>query len=746
MSETVSEDSHPEERASLRSTLDYEQVARDLQAKTKQLELITKIQSRFIREPETRGAFDSLLSSALAMTSSAYGFIGEILYGDQEEPYLRTYAITDIAWNPETKRLYHEQMSSGGMEFRNLSTLFGHCIRTGDHVIANDPANDPRSGKGLPPGHAPLETFLGVPIKRGDRMIGMMGLANRPGGYSQSDIQVLEPMVATFATLIDARRANELRNQYETEIMLLNQTLEKQVEAMDANVDGLAILEKGRYTYMNPAHAHMYGYEVEQLIGQSWEILYTEEKAAEMGLQVFPVLESQGNWRGELIGNKSDGSPVDVLISLTALPDDQLICSCCDISQRKKMEVALEDRTETLRLVNQDLKAALKSKDEFTASMSHELRTPLNAILNYAELLDTGVGGLLSPTHSKYVGKLTKSAEHLLSLINDILDLSHANARAESLQTKAVSMRKLCESALDLVRQDAHRKSINLTLEEKTSLANLIADERRMRQVLVNLLSNAIKFTPDSGTVKLSVGLEWKPNPVAIFTVIDSGIGIAEHDYRQIFEPFFQLDQGLDRQFEGTGLGLTLVKKLVEMHGGEVDVKSKVGNGTEFKVRIPWTGEIPEEAPLSETTSENRDSQQQTAKKLDRCEGIKILLVEDNQVNRDTIESYLTAQGAKLTCAQDGIEAIEAFKNGTYDVILMDIQMPRMDGFVAMQRIRALEEPPQHTPIIALTALALAGDAEKCMNAGADEYLSKPFKLSLLTEFILKYSSPTVEP
>ena len=726
---TSTENTSTTESAPDRS-LDYEKLANDLQDKSQQLELIAQIQSRFIREPDARGAFDALLSAALCLTESAYGFIGEILFTEDKRPYLRTYAITDIAWNEETKKAYAEQMAAGGMEFHNMSTLFGHCIVTGEYVLSNDPANDPRAGKGLPPGHAPLNSFLGVPIKRAEQMIGMIGLANRPGGYNDDVMRSLEPMVATFATLIDARRANELRNQYEAEILSLNGVLEKQVEAMDANVEGLALLDNGYFSYMNPAHARMYGYETEDLIGESWEKLYSEPQLKHIRQCVFPILHSKGTWRGELNGRRADGTGVAVLVSLTQLPDEQLICSCSDISQRKHLEADLEERTEALRMMNEDLKAALHMKDQFTASMSHELRTPLNAILGYAELLESGVGGSLQSTQEDYVRKLTVSAEHLLALINDILDLSKINAKSAGLDLAEVEVNKLCHSAVDLVRSEAQRNRIRLEFVSLPEERIISADERRLRQVIVNLLDNAVKFSPPESLIRITAEIENAEGEWLRLEVKDSGIGIEAKDFERIFKPFEQLDQGLDRQFEGTGLGLNLVRQLVQMHNGRIDVSSTLGMGSTFVVRIPGVEESASR-PTADNVAERRSPISA------RCRGQRIMLVEDNHFNRDTIESYLRAQGAELICAEDGLEAVELARQEKLDLIVMDIQMPRLDGLGAIKQIRQQEEN-KDIPIIALTALALTGDSERCLNAGANDYLAKPVKLSKLVDAILR--------
>ncbi|MBI1852196.1 MAG: response regulator [Planctomycetes bacterium] len=518
-----------------------------------------------------------------------------------------------------------------------------------------------------------------------------------------------------------------------------------------------------------------------------------------------------------------------------------------------------------LRLANLDLAKASRLKDEFLASMSHELRTPLNAVLGLSEALQEGVYGDLNEKQLKALRCVEDSGRHLLALINDILDLSRIGAGKLDLEIGPVDVRVVCAASVRLVQQAAQKKQINVSVVVDDAVKTVQADERRLKQILLNLLSNAVKFTPDGGAVGLGVDADPDANRVR-FTVSDTGIGIANEDLSRLFRPFVQLDSRLARQYSGTGLGLSLVFQMTELHGGTVVVESEPGNGSRFSVLLPWTntpGEdhaidatlaipsrmashatmrtalIIEDSPVvqvqltrylgdlgiectvhptaegallkaqelfpdlvvldlmlgtAEATgwsvlsglkadARTRDIPVLVASVVDeRSKGLTlgaaeylvkpitrsqleraltgihlrgrgarpapvpqrsigqrarplVLLAEDNESNIRTVSEYLLAKGYRVSIGRDGHEALERALNERPDVILMDIQMPRMDGLEAIRQIRA-NATIAAIPIIALTALAMPGDRDRCIEIGANEYLSKPVNLKELMRTI----------
>lgn len=406
--------------------------------------------------------------------------------------------------------------------------------------------------------------------------------------------------------------------------------------------------------------------------------------------------------------------------------------------------------------------AANQAKSEFLASMSHELRTPLNAILGMSEGLQENIFGELNPLQKKAIATIESSGQHLLALINDILDLAKIESGKVELQIAPVSIHHLCSSSMSFVKQIAISKNIELNLDIPYDFDDIALDELRTRQILINLLSNAVKFTPLGGSVTLTVWLEEveqareqggerkgdtppsctlipipnPPSPQIKFSVSDTGIGIAPADIPKLFQSFVQLDSSLNRQYAGTGLGLSLVSRLVELQHGSIDVLSTVGEGSCFTVTLPYFPIAQREQPQTlkpETTSQKKQSTPVVSSPPtnDLPQQLLILLAEDNQANIDTFSAYLTVRGYQVIIAKNGQEAINLAQQYKPQIILMDIQMPGIDGLEAIQRIRNISELAQ-VPIIALTALAMPGDREKCLAAGANEYLAKPVQLKEL--------------
>ncbi len=392
-----------------------------------------------------------------------------------------------------------------------------------------------------------------------------------------------------------------------------------------------------------------------------------------------------------------------------------------------ELERRVAERTAELSVANAELARAARLKDEFLAAMSHELRTPLNAILGLSEALQTEVYGPLNGRQLKSLCSIEESGRHLLSLINDILDVSKIEADKLELAIGPVSVESVCQASLGLVKQDAHRKRLSVSTSLDGQVTTIQADARRLKQILVNLLSNAVKFTPEGGAIGLEVVGDVEGQAVR-FTVWDTGIGIAPEDMGRLFKPFVQLDSRLSRQHAGTGLGLVLVHRMAEMHGGGVTVESELGKGSRFTVSLPWKA-VEESGEVGAREGEGEESAGPSAPvSLPPCTPATLLLAEDNEANIQTISDYLLVRGYQVTVARNGAEAIERAVERRPDLILMDIQMPGMDGLEAIRRIRA-EVELTTVPIIALTALAMPGDRERCLAAGANEYLSKPVSL-----------------
>jgi CheY-like chemotaxis protein len=366
----------------------------------------------------------------------------------------------------------------------------------------------------------------------------------------------------------------------------------------------------------------------------------------------------------------------------------------------------------------------------------------------------TGVFGDLNERQMRSLSLIETSGRHLLDLINDILDVAKIGAGKLDLELSSVAIEYLCKSSLEFVKQIASQKNIQLKLSINHSIKMVTVDERRMRQALINLLSNAVKFTPKGGSVCLEVNLQAAETTkittecpyVMIFSIIDTGIGISPEDISNLFQAFVQIDSSLNRQYAGTGLGLTLVQQLVEMHGGCVSVASQVGEGSCFSIVLPYTESIElEKLDKFELPSNSFSESYKQASNLENNLAVNplILLADDNPINIETFSNYLISRGYRLIFASDGQEAINMTIAQNPDLILMDIQMPVLNGISAIKSIRANPDI-NNIPIVALTALAMIGDREKCLAVGANEYLAKPVQLSHLITVIQQQLLKTI--
>lgn len=562
---------------------------------------------------------------------------------------------------------------------------------------------------------------------------------------------------------------------------------------------------------------------------------------------------------------RADRSPVKTEINLSLIRDSKgqpkLLQSVVrDITLRKQAEEVLRESETQLRIsrdklsaANAALERASRLKDEFLSSMSHELRTPLTGILGLSEALQFNTYGPLTEKQNKALRTIEESGRHLLDLINDILDLSKIEAGMLDLNIDLVSLADVCQSSLQLTKGMAHKKNQSVRFSMEPPSLQIRGDARRLKQMLVNLLSNAIKFTPENGSLGLEVKGDEKEKVVRL-TVWDKGIGIAPENLERLFQPFVQLESSLSRQYEGSGLGLSLVQRMAELQGGSVHIESELGAGSRFTILLPWMPDLMQpSSPTKEVTSsikkalivedreidagqltrylhilgidsimqnmghgvteiaerkkpdvilldlhlpdqsgfdvlanlksnpntrnipvifcsvEERRSQAislgaagylikplsfpELRDEVDKVASIlkkrptatlitvpiqpTVLIVDDNKVVIETISDFLEAQNFRVAAVRSGIELLEIVADLRPDLILMDIQMPVMDGLEATRRVRA--HPDQHVsqvPIIAVTALAMPGDRERCLAAGANEYMSKPIGLRQLVTTI----------
>jgi signal transduction histidine kinase len=382
---------------------------------------------------------------------------------------------------------------------------------------------------------------------------------------------------------------------------------------------------------------------------------------------------------------------------------------------------------------NQELKRTNQLKNQFLANTSHEIRTPLSSIIGFTHLLLAQGYEPSRERHQEYLHIIQSSGKHLLELINDILDLSKIEANQLEVQQEEVNIPELCRNVLALVKEKAANKGLKLSLEIDPLVKTLVADPLRLKQMLLNLLFNAVKFT-HTGAVGLQVSHQGES---VHFTVWDTGIGISKANQAQLFQPYFQIANSVTTRDEGTGLGLVVTRKLAEIHGGSITVESELNCGSRFTIVLP----IKSRMEIRETEENKVDEQEIVPPSfgiVTISSNLNILLVEDDLANGQLMQTYLSKLGYRVTWVKNAAEMWLILSQLNPGVILIDIQLPDENGLNAVQQLRKHPEY-QMIPIIAQTAMAMKGDREICLAAGANDYISKPIDLPLLANLVSKY-------
>ncbi len=361
------------------------------------------------------------------------------------------------------------------------------------------------------------------------------------------------------------------------------------------------------------------------------------------------------------------------------------------------------------------------TKEHFLASMSHEIRTPLNGILGFTKLLLQGKN--LTPDQLKQLNAVKSSGDILLVIINDILDLSKIEAGKMHLESSEIDIVSITKQAIDTFEVKIDEKNIEIEFSNNQSIPKLLlGDSVRISQILLNIISNAVKFTPEKGKIKIDINCEAVSEDATrlIFKIKDTGIGIPKDKINIIFDPFVQTSDDTARKYGGTGLGLSIVKKIINLMKGTIKVESEFEKGTQFTIEFQLKN--------SKINSEVVAPEISTVSKTINYSEIKILLAEDNLINQLLAQTVLGQFGFQITTVENGLKAVEEIKQNEYDLVLMDLMMPVMDGYIATQEIRNLESKmKKEIPIIALTADVTITDVEKCKSVGMNDYLSKPF-------------------
>lgn len=519
--------------------------------------------------------------------------------------------------------------------------------------------------------------------------------------------------------------------------------------------------ERYRTIFENSAVAIMMADEAEQLV--SWNRL-TEEllgmTSSDLYLRPVKSLYPDAQWqklRCEHVRQKGmqhhletqmvrkDGEIIDIDISLTVLRNPRgdvtgSIAVVQDITEKKRAETALRERQERLNSATAQAKemalraeAANAAKSQFLANMTHEIRTPMNAIIGFSDIL---ADDDLTPEQAGYVDLIRNSGRHLLGLINDVLDLSKVEAGRLGIELQRCSLVSVLDSVEAMMRTVAEKKAVDFRVVRSPEVPDdLYTDPSRLRQCLVNLISNAIKFTHD-GHVHVRVSVEGPGNdPHLRFDVEDTGVGIPAERQALVFEAFRQADGSTTRKYGGTGLGLTITRELVELLGGTISLKSQPGQGSVFSLTLPVGYCLLDNTSQRHSDPAPSDAENRPQTRDTQLRG-RVLVAEDVETNQILIKILLKRLGLEVTVVENGQEVVKEGAANPYDVILMDVQMPRMNGHEATQELRRLGV---EVPIVALTANAMSEDRTNCLAAGFDGYLIKPIDQSELSETLARH-------
>lgn len=515
-------------------------------------------------------------------------------------------------------------------------------------------------------------------------------------------------LLRTFVD-ISVRRAaeNEAQKSHE-QYRLLIETLP----------DAIYVQIDGKIQYANPAACIIFGaVNPQQLVGMSSIDLFSPEyqdsirerrKNTGTNAGPLPMIEAK---RRRLDGGEFHGHSTATHIKWNG--KDATLVAVRDITDRKKME-------ELLAIAKDKAEAASQSKSHFLATMSHEIRTPMNGVLGMTDLLARTD---LTPEQIDFVQTIKESGSALLDLLNDILDLSKIEAGRIQLETVDFSVGQFLGAANKLWVHSAQDKGLEFSIQNKVTDTDVFQSDRtRLRQVLNNLIGNAIKFT-DTGTINVHADtLPRDDGAVDLrFRVRDTGIGVPDEQKEKLFQPFTQADSSTTRQYGGTGLGLTISKNLVELLGGEIGLESIPGEGSTFWFTVPVEpGDAAKVAKGLASVSPTNPAQAEHKNTL------HILVAEDNDINQKVVSWMLAPLNCQFDVVENGLEAVAAMARSEYDLVLMDIQMPKMDGIEATQQIRSMAGAKGQIPIIAMTANAMQGDREKYLEAGMSDYVAKP--------------------